>query len=610
MIGVATGWLASHLTRKAGLLQLNSNSEPHVYELRFLSATMSRQLLDDVFILIDNLCGLIKQRRNTRFVLAVIFFISSSGYFIESGIKKLKNMYPTLFIPSADTVLRTLHALSPEEVDRAILRMLRVIFDVAAKHRSKKDIKSILKHVWLAVDITDVAYYGKMGSQKKTHPYKKAVRFIERSHRYIHNTKDGRALKYLTVSIARGPMSGLIVYVAPLKAGYSLNTEVDRALRFLEAIMDIDLVLMDRGFYSGSVYEVLRAHNIRFLTPAVKSKGVKEALFESLKPERIAAEFSCLISEAIVFLDMKFHGRGYKGTRQFKALVSNTIGSIGRATSIAEIIEYLKRLVEFEGKAPEKLKTRYKCIRDTAENIIKEITMPPRYIVQEFKLGGKVRSRIVLSMQLDDDAFQNALRRSFICRRNRNVQNWDEAAFLEALRHLFLDSYYFFATPVYKQIDVTRQGEFYKRRWTVETAHRMFHEVMLHTTSNDISVRNMELLVAIALYDLWVIHRKRSGGVEEEHVYKESLREFKENFTRNEFLQLEYEEGHVFFVRYGEIVDSDAYIRGISDMIDRYMRGYMDESRSIRTLDSGEPPPHGVQVYVIMAVCTGGDCRA
>jgi len=488
--------------------------------------------------------------------------------------------------------------------------MLRVIFDVAAKHKSKKDIKSILKHVWLAVDITDVAYYGKMGSQKKIHPYKKAVRFIERSHRYIHNTKDGRALKYLTVSIARGPMSGLIVYVAPLKAGYSLNTEVDRALRFLEAIMDIDLVLMDRGFYSGSVYEVLRTHNIRFLTPAVKSKGVKEALFESLKPERIAAEFSRLMNEAIVFLDMKFHGRGYKGTHQFKALVSNTVESIERATSIAEIIEYLKRLVEFEGKAPEKLRTRYKCIRDAAENIIKEITMPPHYIVQEFELGGKVRSRIVLSMQRDDDAFQNSLQRRFTGKRNREAQSWNEAAFLEALKHLLLDSYYFFATPVYKQIDVTKQGEFYKRRWTVETAHRMFHEVMLHTTSNDISVRNMEMLVAIALYDLWVIHRKSSSEVKEEHVYMESLREFKENFTQNEFLQLEYEEGHIFFVRYGEIVSIEVYLIGISGVIDRYKGRYMSESRSVHALDSGDPPPYGVRVYFVIPVCKGGNCRA
>ena len=143
----------------------------------------------------------------------------------------------------------------------------------------------------------------------------------------------------------------------------------------------------------------------------------------------------------------------------------------------------------------------------------------------------------------------------------------------------------------------------------METAHRMFHEVMLHTTSNDISVRNIELLVAIALYDLWVIHRKRSGEAEEEHVYKESLREFKENFMRNEFLQLEYEEGHVFFIRYGEIVDSDAYIRGINDMIDKYTGRYMDKSRSMRTLDSGDPPPPGVQVYIAMAVCTGCNHR-
>jgi len=601
IFGVAIGWLASLSTRKAHLIPMSHASNSCIQQYPFLSTVFDRTLLEDIYILVDNLYALAKNIRNIRFVLMILFFITSSGDSIDSGIVKLKHDYPNLLVPSTDTALRALHALTPEEVNRMILSTIRAIFDVARRHRSHKDIRTITHHVWLAVDLTSILYYGRMGSQRKKHVYKRGAKFISRSHAYIHNTKEGKALKYLTVAIAAGPMSGLLVYVAPLRAGYSLSEEVDRMLSYLSLFMSIDLVLMDRGFYSGDVYEVLRRHNIKFLTPAVKSKGVKQTLLEITAPERIAARIEQLTMRINEFVGHKFHGRGYKGIRQLKEMLRSLNTTLYNVNSVAELLSVLQRIRKLSDSRSDAIVEAYEKVRETSEEVIELIMNPPRLIVEEFQLNGRTKSAVILSMHFNEDAFREAIERKFrsTATRRRGDAEVRGLDFEKVLEKMYLDSYYLFVSPNFKMMDVSVYGETYKRRWTVETAHKMFHEVMLYTTSNDITVRNMELLIAVTMYNLWVIHRENKGK-EEEHVYKTSLREFKRDFRRNEFFTFQYDKGYVFLVLHGEIVDVETYIKSIEDRVKKYKRERRGSRVYGRTMKSARPPPLGVPVYLVL----------
>ena len=160
MLGVAIGWLASHSTRKARLIT-NTPYPKHIgaknshKRVTFLSTVLDDHLLKDVYILVDNLCTFFKRHRNARLVFNILFFITWSRTTIESGIIQLKTEYPQLFVPSSDTVLRTLHSSSPDAVEEAILSTMRQIFTLLERHKTKKIIVEI-KHAWLAVDITSI----------------------------------------------------------------------------------------------------------------------------------------------------------------------------------------------------------------------------------------------------------------------------------------------------------------------------------------------------------------------------------------------------------------------------------------------------------------------
>ena len=615
MIGVAIGWLASHSTRKArfALARDTHTSESSNSQYSFLSAVFDRTLLNDVYILIDNLYALAKNHRNIHFALTILFFITSSGDSIESGIKNLKEDYPNLFIPSADTVLRTMHNLSPEEVNRMILSAIRAIFDVARLHRNNKDIKSITEDVWLAVDITSIPYYGRMGSQRSKYVYQHGAEFVERSHEYIHNTKDGKTLKYLTVAVASGRMSGLLVYAAPLKVGYSLSTEVDKALSFLSSFMSIEFVLMDRGFYNGEVYEVLRRHDIKFLTPAVKSKGVKQILFEITAPKCISECIRQLTEHINEFIERGFHGRGYKGMRRFKETLRGLNDALQRVNSVAELLAVLQRIRMLSTSTSNTIRVEYEDIAGAANEVIERITNTPRLVVQEFQLGGRTKTSVILSLHFNEDAFREAIKKKFRNTATRMDASVDDTRldFTRILEEVFLSSYYFFVSPNFKRVDMQELGVSYKRRWTVETAHKMFHEVMLYTTSNDIVIRNLELLVAVAMYDLWVVHRRRKmnedGDEEEEkkkekeHTYRTTLRRFKRDFRKKGFVTFQYDEGHVILVYHGEIVDAETYVRSIEDRMRRYGLEKGGSAGTYEVAHSVRPPPIGVAVYLVIA---------
>lgn len=616
-IGFATGWLTSLLARRTDLSKAlwyydfsdgknrggrrptKGNKER---TLSILATSLSEETLKDVYILVNNLYALVNHRRNLRFVLHILFFITSEGFAIESGIRYLKAEYENLFIPSSDIILRELHALSPEQVEKAILSTMRKMFDILKMHRNRKDVNSVLKHTWLAIDITDIPYYGKMASKRLKYKYLRGSKYVLRSMASIHNTKDGKATKYLTASIATGPLAGLLVYITPLKMGFSKSEEVNKVITFLSQFMNIELILMDRGFHSGEVYDVLRKHGIKYLTPARKTEGVKKLLFSELELEGIISGILLIAEKANKIATGTFHGRGYKGVVRLKSHLGTHLDSLDSVNSVDELVNWLREFKRMKSEVPAPLKVVYQEIQQLAEDMSRRITEPPRYIVQPMLLQGGKKITVILSLQLNEGLFRENLKKKFRNTASRVKDVRGQIDFETVLKRFFLDSYYAFVTPEYAYIDVCEQTKIYKRRWTVETAHKMFHQVLLRTTSNDISVRNMEVLIAVVMYDLWVIHRKNTGPVEE-HKYEETLREFKMQYVRESFLLFEYKEGKCIFISNGAIVSLKMFMEGIHTLS---FSGVNDQKqKSYSTCDDGRPPPIGVPVYVVTSVVRG-----
>jgi len=66
---------------------------------------------------------------------------------------------------------------------------------------------------------------------------------------------------------------------------------VDRVLTEAKGMIRINLVLLDRGFFTKDVIKVLEEHHLRFLFPVPKNKLVKQMIREAHKSKNFVAKY-------------------------------------------------------------------------------------------------------------------------------------------------------------------------------------------------------------------------------------------------------------------------------------------------------------------------------
>src|SRR3989344_912230 len=166
---------------------------------------------------------------------------------IESALENqsLEAEYQLTKMLSADRVLEKLHAIKYEQIQNLVTNV-------------NKKLK-LPKRVTLAIDLTDKLFYG----------CKKYADVI--------GTKGGKyARRFYEVSIVKPAL-----FINAFPANMFTNNKVNQIARLIDGFKamykktEIDLLLVDRGFFTKAVAKYLVENKIRFIMPAQKNKAIK-----------------------------------------------------------------------------------------------------------------------------------------------------------------------------------------------------------------------------------------------------------------------------------------------------------------------------------------------
>lgn len=166
-------------------------------------------------------------------------------------------------VPSGDMILARLSNQPHEVLEEGFDDILEDLLSKAKKEKQLFD-----KPIVLAIDYTDIEWYGEelpfIVKSKEKNGTKKFIRFAT-----IAIVEDGKrfTLKVLPVT----PLS-------------IRERVVEKLIKFAQQLVDIKVILFDRGFYSNEVIKTLKKLEQSFIMP-VKKKGkvkqkMKEAYFE------------------------------------------------------------------------------------------------------------------------------------------------------------------------------------------------------------------------------------------------------------------------------------------------------------------------------------------
>jgi len=178
--------------------------------------------------------------------------------------KSLEAMFKLTGYLSADRMFGRLHEISAESTRRLIKECNRKL--------------KLPKKVVLAIDFTEKEYYG-----SKNHPE-------------IMGSKGGKYVRrYIEVSTVKPAL-----FINALPVDQLTNDKKELLTQLLDGFhrqfkkTKIELLLLDRGFFSKKVVQLLTEKNIPFIMPAVKNKAIKKLVKSHEKKEiqnRIRYEF-------------------------------------------------------------------------------------------------------------------------------------------------------------------------------------------------------------------------------------------------------------------------------------------------------------------------------
>ena len=135
-----------------------------------------------------------------------------------------------------------------------------------------KEVNKVLrvKYATIAIDETLIPFYDKGNSRDGKTVYDFVVGGPEKASTYFF-------IKYLTADIVH-PKLKFTLAMVPRRAGIPLVDDVQLLITKVRKLLDIKLLLADRGFNDSKIFQMLDKERVRYLMPLAESKGVKRLL--------------------------------------------------------------------------------------------------------------------------------------------------------------------------------------------------------------------------------------------------------------------------------------------------------------------------------------------
>ena len=194
---------------------------------------------------------------NTIDIMKIVVYSSIRKLSIEGSSEELLTLSKGKYC-SADVVQRRIHQKSVIEIVKAFNQATRQICSILRKMRL------LSRRVTVAIDYTDKPYYGDSNDPG----------VIKTRHQHGTNY----CFRYITLSVVIGDAK-ITLNALPVNPLSDKTKLVDRLLTEAKRMhIRINLVLLDRGFFSQQIIKILEKHQLRFLFPVIKNKLVKKMI--------------------------------------------------------------------------------------------------------------------------------------------------------------------------------------------------------------------------------------------------------------------------------------------------------------------------------------------
>ncbi|MFP4048123.1 MAG: transposase [Bacteroidales bacterium] len=162
-------------------------------------------------------------------------------------------------VPSGDTILTT---MSNQPYDILEKGFDKIFEDLIAKAKEKQLFD---KPVTLAIDYTDIEWYGD------------ELPFIIKS-----KSKNGtnKFIRFATIAVVEDGKR-FTLKVLPVTPLSTKEKVVEELIEFAQELVDIEVILFDRGFYTNKVVEMVKNLKESFIMPVKKQGKAKEKMKDS-----------------------------------------------------------------------------------------------------------------------------------------------------------------------------------------------------------------------------------------------------------------------------------------------------------------------------------------
>lgn len=203
-------------------------------------------------------------------------FMALRGCGTPQGHSRMENFYDEDYTPHGDTHLRTVKKHSEDTIKAGFKKSIERLLDAI-------DVQILQPPVTVAIDITTWDYHAEDDLPPE-----------------VSGTKDseGRAYKFATLSLVGKSMPVVLAYEPVIESSewddnpkHRYHRTVRKLLSRAKELVNIDLVLADRGFESWKVYQTLDNANVNYLLPKIERSDEIECIERmELEGEDVAVE--------------------------------------------------------------------------------------------------------------------------------------------------------------------------------------------------------------------------------------------------------------------------------------------------------------------------------
>lgn len=203
-------------------------------------------------------------------IMKIVVYSSIRKLSIEGSSEELLTLYKGNYC-SPDVVQRRIHQKSGIEIVKAFNQATRHICSILRRMRL------LFRRVTVAIDYTDKPYYGDNNDPGVI--------------RTRHQRGTNYCFRYITLSVVIGDAK-ITLNALPVNPLSDKTKQVDRLLTEAKRThIRINLVLLDRGFFSQQIIKILEKHQLRFLFPVSKNKLVKKMIADAHKSKNYVHKY-------------------------------------------------------------------------------------------------------------------------------------------------------------------------------------------------------------------------------------------------------------------------------------------------------------------------------